>query len=90
MEERLPVYANFFGVTIGPYDFTLRFGYKSGPGPEEDTVRIVSRIIMSPVHTKSMHVLLGRMLNAYERNIGEIATPNLPEPEEVEESGNGS
>lgn len=74
-DKEIPMYySNVFELTIGPYDFTFTFGYKT---PEQakkeggafDTVAYVS---MSPTQAKTTVVILKEMIDKYEKDFGTI------------------
>jgi len=74
-EKEIPrYYSNIFELTIGPYDFSFTFGYKTPAQakkqtPEYDTLAYVS---MSPTQAKTAVVILKEMLDKYEKDFGEI------------------
>ena len=67
-------YSNVFELTIGPYDFTFTFGYKTpeqakAQKTEFDNLAYVS---MSPTQAKTAVVVLKEMLAKYEKDFGQI------------------
>lgn len=63
-------YANHVNVGITVYDFALSFGIGSNESVTEQVT-----VHMSPQHAKSLHLLLGRFLSAYEKQVGQISLP---------------
>jgi hypothetical protein len=74
-----PVYANVVGITAGPFDIVMDFGFK----PPEATSRgsteydPVVRVAMSLGHAKSMIPLLTRVIAQYEDQVGPITAPGF-------------
>jgi len=70
-------YTNILGITTSQNDVTIDFGYRTpkearegGKDLKEEDVR--ARISMSPSHAKHMLLVLKKMLDQYEKDIGEI------------------
>lgn len=84
----LVAYASHVNVGITVYDVALTFGIGS-----DDEVEQQVRVHMSPQHARSLHILLGRFLDGYERQVGPIALPDSlvrrlkGEPDPNEEEG---
>jgi len=67
-------YSNVFELTMGPYDFSFTFGYKTPEQAKQeggafDTVAYVS---MSPTQAKTSVVILQEMIDKYEKDFGPI------------------
>ncbi len=74
IEEDVPdVYANQAGMTVGVYDFILRFGQITDP---KDGAKIKAVVRMSPQHAKVFGMLLTKNLKKYEKEIGKISLPS--------------
>ncbi len=68
--DTLFVYANSVSVAAGVYDIQLDFGV------EINQERVpTARIAMSPQHAKSLQLLLKRVMEDYEANVGRIPLP---------------
>jgi hypothetical protein len=63
------VYANFANIIHNPAEFVLDFA-RTVPGRSD--VRILSRILMTPVHAKQLLNALGQNIAVYEKNFGPI------------------
>ena len=74
-------YVNMARIFHNQTEFVLD-GLFAPPGEKKATVR--ARLILSPVHAKSLYAALGHNLSAYEGKFGTIATPgrggNSPGP----------
>ena len=68
-ENKVEEYANFAVVTHSPAEFVIDF-FRILPGISEAKVK--SRIIMSPVHLKTLVRALQDNINKYEDKFGEI------------------
>jgi hypothetical protein len=62
-----PVYSNMVNIIHGPFDFTINFVQVSPP-----TGTVVSRVIMSPQHTKAFLNALTDNIRKYENSFGKI------------------
>jgi len=60
-------YANSILIQTGPYDFVFNFGQQIG-----NTLKVNSRIAMSPQHSKSFLKILKENIEQYEKTFGEI------------------
>jgi len=66
------VYANLVGVSYTPGEFVLDFG-RTLPG--QRSLKVLSRLLMSPVGAKMFYRALGTRLVRYEAAFGEIKMP---------------
>jgi len=66
------VYANLVGVSYTPGEFVLDFG-RTLPG--QRSLKVLSRLLMSPVGAKMFYNALGSRLARYEAAFGEIKMP---------------
>jgi hypothetical protein len=69
------VYANLAFITHTPAELMLDFAQllpRSGKG------KVVSRILMSPIHAKALLQALGQNIANYEKQFGEIKIPQQP------------
>jgi len=84
--EPAPIYANTVRIATGAYDVLMEFGYRAPDttGPEDFTV--LTRVVMSPAHAKSMIPLLARMIADYETKLGgAIPAPGFENPPSAQE-----
>jgi|YelNatPaOPRAMG01_1025707.scaffolds.fasta_scaffold01590_7 hypothetical protein len=72
-EVKMGTYSNTVRISHTPFEFVMDFG-RTTPD-EQDLIRIVSRIVMSPQHTKAFLQALEENLRRYEAQFGPI---NLP------------
>ncbi len=68
------VYANFIIANHSPTEFTLDFVFLP---PQTNKAKVLSRVILNPVHAKRLQMLLDRQLQAYEQRFGEIPLHQL-------------
>jgi len=66
-------YASGVEISVSPWDFTVRFSLREGATPKD--LRPVANVILSPQHAFVLARLLAKVVDAYERDVGEI---NLP------------
>ncbi len=66
------IYSNLVLVSHSPSEFVIDFA-RLLPGPPKGKVH--SRIIMTPMHAKSLIATLQENLSRYERNFGAIIPP---------------
>lgn len=74
------VYANFVNIIHNPAEFIFDFA-RAVPGRAD--VRILSRILTTPVHAKQLLNALAQNIAIYEKNFGPIRVdfePPRPEP----------
>ena len=71
-------YANVAHVIFSPAEFVFDFG-RAVPG--RATIKIMSRIITTPVHAKQLLLNLSENVARFERQFGEITIPHQPLPE---------
>jgi len=64
-------YVNIANIIHNPTEFVLDFG-RVVPGRTE--VKILSRVLMSPVHAKQLLAALGQNVALFEKNFGTIRT----------------
>jgi hypothetical protein len=69
------IYSNLVLVSHSPSEFVIDFA-RLLPGPPKGKVH--SRIIMTPMHAKSLIATLQENLSRYERNFGTIVPPAGP------------
>ena len=72
-DKNVEEYANFAIATHSPAEFVIDF-FRILPGIQNAKVK--SRIIMSPVHLKTLVKALQDNINKYESKYGEIKTVN--------------
>jgi hypothetical protein len=71
------IYSNLVLVSHSPSEFVIDFA-RLLPGPPKGKVH--SRIIMTPMHAKSLIATLQENLARYERAFGSITPPSGPGP----------
>ncbi len=69
------IYSNLVLVSHSPSEFIIDFA-RLLPGPPKG--KVYSRIIMTPMHAKSLIATLQENLSRYERNFGTIVPPAGP------------
>jgi hypothetical protein len=69
------IYSNLVLVSHSPSEFVIDFA-RLLPGPPKG--KVYSRIIMTPMHAKSLIATLQENLSRYERNFGTIVPPVGP------------
>ena len=69
------IYSNLVLVSHSPSEFVIDFA-RLLPGPPKG--KVYSRIIMTPMHAKSLIATLQENLGRYERNFGTIVPPTGP------------
>lgn len=69
------IYANFANIIHNPAEFVLDFG-RVVPGRQD--VRILSRVLTSPVHAKQLLKALAQNIEIYEKSFGTIRTDFEP------------
>ena len=65
------VYVNFANIIHNPAEFVIDFG-RAVPGRSD--VRVLSRVLMTPVHAKQLLGALSQNVSLYEKNFGTIRT----------------
>ena len=65
------VYVNFANIIHNPAEFVLDFG-RVVPGRSD--VRVLSRVLTTPVHAKQLLSALAQNVALYEKNFGAIRT----------------
>lgn len=65
------VYINFANIIHNPAEFVFDFG-RLVPGRPE--VRVLSRVITTPIHAKQLLDALAQNIAVYEKNFGAIRT----------------
>jgi len=65
------VYANFANIIHNPAEFVIDFG-RAVPGRTD--VRVLSRVLLTPVHAKQLLAALSQNVSLYEKNFGTIRT----------------
>jgi len=71
-------YANIANIVYSPVEFVLDFA-RSVPG--RTALKVLSRIILSPVLAKQFSLNLGESLARFEAQFGEIRLPHRAAPE---------
>jgi hypothetical protein len=79
-KTRRGVYANESIVAHGREEFTMDFCFFSGLHPGQG--QLVSRLILSPGHTKRFLQALQENVRRYEERFGEIELPAIPAGQE--------
>ena len=74
-----PIYANSVRISMSPFDVLMEFGYR-GPKEGPDEFSVLTRIVMSPAHAKTMIPILARMIADYETKAGPIPAPGFENP----------
>lgn len=77
-ELSLGTYANFASIVHNFAEFVIDFG-RIVPGRED--VRVVARLVMTPVHAKQLLRALTENIAIYEKNFGEIPQGPTQPPE---------
>lgn len=67
------VYANVALISHTPAEIIFDFGQVL---PRMPRGKVLSRVIMSPMHAKMLHMALGQQLAAYEKQMGKIPLPS--------------
>lgn len=70
-------YSNIATIINGPAEFFLDFGRIV---PNRAEMRVVSRVILSPVHAKQLATALVENIKRYEQQHGAIPVPPPPPP----------
>ncbi len=73
-EVKMGIYSNTVRISHTPFEFVMDFG-RTTPD-EQDLIRIVSRIVMSPQHTKAFLQALEENVRRYEAQFGPINLPS--------------
>lgn len=62
-------YANYFKVGYNAFEFIIDFGqFYSG----NDNAELYTRLVLTPVHAKSLFETLGTSIESYEKRFGDI------------------
>jgi len=69
------IYANFALITHSPSEVILDFARLLPGAPK---AKVYARIVMTPMNAKSLHRALGENLENFEKQFGEIKTPEHP------------
>jgi hypothetical protein len=67
------IYANVAFISHTPAEMILDFGQVL---PRMPRGKVLSRVIMSPMHAKMLHMALGQQITAYEQQMGKIPLPS--------------
>jgi hypothetical protein len=71
-QQKVPlIYANNMAATAGPIELSMDFGYQP-PNGDASSATWAIRIAMAWEHVKLVHDMLGKALEQYEANVGEI------------------
>ncbi len=65
------IYTNIANIIHNPAEFVLDFG-RVVPGRND--VKVLARVLMTPVHAKQLLAALGQNVALYEKNFGTIRT----------------
>jgi hypothetical protein len=68
-------YANLAFISHTPAELVIDFAQYL---PRMPKGKVVSRVIMSPMHAKMLQLALGQNLAAYEQQFGEVKVPHKP------------
>ncbi len=74
-KELEAAYANLAFISHTPAEMVIDFAQYL---PRMPKGRVVSRVIMSPMHAKMLQLALGQNLAAYEQQFGEVKIPHKP------------
>jgi len=74
------IYANFFMISHSPSEFILDFGRMM---PGMPSVKVKSRILVTPQHAKHFMQLLQKNIENFETQNGEIKLPGKDEEREI-------
>lgn len=74
------VYANFFMISHSPSEFILDFGRMM---PGMPSVKVKSRILVTPQHAKHFMQLLQKNIDNFESQHGEIKMPGKDDDREI-------
>jgi Protein of unknown function (DUF3467) len=66
------LYANHVRLSLSPYDITLDVGHVIALSSGETTVEESLTLVMSPVEAKAVALMLSRVVEQYEANVGAI------------------
>jgi hypothetical protein len=77
------VYVNFANIIHNPAEFVLDFG-RVVPGRND--VRVLSRVLTTPIHAKQLLNALSQNVALYEKTFGAIRTDFEAAPQSVAES----
>ena len=69
-------YVNFANIIHSPSEFVLDLG-RIVPGRND--VKVYSRVIMTPLHTKQLLQALAQNIAIFEQKFGEIRTDGMPQ-----------
>ena len=76
-KELQPVYGNMAFISHTPVEMVLDFAQVLPRAPRG---KVVSRIIMTPMHAKLLQMALSQNIANYERQFGEIRIPKQSSP----------
>ncbi|MDT8306593.1 MAG: DUF3467 domain-containing protein [Anaerolineae bacterium] len=74
-KELEAAYANLAFISHTPAELVIDFAQYL---PRTPKGKVVSRVIMSPMHAKMLQLALAQNLSAYERQFGEVKVPQKP------------
>lgn len=74
------IYANFMMITHSPSEFILDFGRMM---PGMPSVKVKSRILVTPQHAKHFMQLLQKNIDNFEQQHGEIKVPGKVEDKDI-------
>jgi Protein of unknown function (DUF3467) len=74
------IYANFMMITHSPSEFILDFGRMM---PGMPSVKVKSRILVTPQHAKHFMQLLQKNIENFEKQHGEIKVPGKVEDKDI-------
>ncbi len=67
------IYANVAFISHTPAEIIFDFGQVL---PRMPRGKVLSRVIMSPMHAKMLHMALGQQIAGYEQQMGKIPLPS--------------
>lgn len=82
LNETKTVYANVVQISAGAFDLILDFGYSAPENRvalDPQDFDIVSRVVMSPGHAKSIIPILAKIVSDYETQFGVVPAPGFGE-----------
>lgn len=76
-----PIYANTVRIATGAFDVLMEFGYRAPETTDPEDFTVLTKVVMSPAHAKSMIPLLAKMIADYETKFGgAIPAPGFEKP----------
>jgi len=72
------IFSNLTNISNSPEEFILDFLFVH-PAPPPGFGKLISRIILTPLHAKRLLLALNNNVKEYEKRFGEINVKNQPE-----------